>query len=76
MANALERPETRRAAQLDPAIGAQVTEFRERLDEIEACDDPLLRSELVIDLRAAAEGTVVDGYLDDVTASQGLPTIR
>jgi len=76
MANALERPETRRAAQLDPAIGAQVAEFRERLDEIEACDDPLLRSELVIDLRAAAEGTVVDGYLDDVTASQGLPTIR
>jgi hypothetical protein len=76
MANALERPETLRAAQLDPAIGAQVAEFRERLDEIEACDDPLLRSELVIDLRAAAEGTVVDGYLDDVTASQGLPTIR
>ena len=53
-----------------------MAEFRERLDEIEACDDPLLRSELVIDLRSAAEGTVVDGYLDDVTASQGLPTIR
>lgn len=76
LANALERPETRRAAQLDPVIDAQLTEFRERLDEIEACDDPLLRSELVIDLRAAAEGTVVDEYLDDVTASQGLPTIR
>jgi hypothetical protein len=76
MANALERPETLRAAQLDPAIGAQVAEFRERLDQIEACDDPLLRSELVIDLRAAAEGTVVDEYLDDVVASQGLPTIR
>ena len=76
MANALERPETLRAAQRDPAIRAQIAEFRERLDEIEACDDPLLRSELVIDLRSAAEGTVVDEYLDDVTASQGLPTIR
>jgi hypothetical protein len=76
MANALERPETLRAAQLDPAVGAQVAEFRERLHEIEACSDPLLRSELLIDLRSAAEGTVVDAYLDDVTASQGLPTIR
>lgn len=76
MANALERPETLRAAQLDPAVRTQVAEFRERLDEIEACDDPLLRSELVIDLRSAAEGTVVDEYMDDVTASQGLPTIR
>jgi hypothetical protein len=76
MANALARPETVRAAQLDPAVGAQVAEFRERLDEIEACDDPLLRSELLIDLRSAAEGTVVDEYLDDVTTSQGLPTIR
>lgn len=76
MANALDRPETLRAAELDPAIAAQVAEFRERLDEIEACDDPLRRSELVVDLRSAAEGTVVDGYLDDVTASQGLPTIR
>ncbi len=76
MANALDRPETLRAANRDPAIGAQVAEFRRRLDEIEACDDPLLRSELVIDLRSAAEGTVVDEYMDDVTASQGLPTIR
>jgi hypothetical protein len=76
MTNALDRPETLRAAELDPAIAAQVAEFRERLDEIEACDDPLRRSELVIDLRSAAEGTVVDVYLDDVTASQGLPTIR
>jgi hypothetical protein len=76
MANALERPETLRSAQRDPAIQEQIAEFRERLDEIEACEDPLLRSELVIDLRSAAEGTVVDEYLDDVTASQGLPTIR
>jgi hypothetical protein len=76
MANALDRPETLRAAQLDPAISAQMAEFRARLDEIEVCDDRLRRSELVIDLRAAAEGTVVDGYLDDVIASQGLPTIR
>jgi hypothetical protein len=76
MANALERPETLHAAQVDPAVGAQVAEFRERLDEIEACDDPVLRSELVVDLRAAAEGTVVDGYLDDVIVSQGLPAIR
>ena len=76
MANALERPETARAARLDPALRSQLADFRERLDEIEACDDPLLRSELVIDLRSAAEGTVVDGYLDEVIASQGLPTIR
>jgi hypothetical protein len=76
MANALDRPETLRAAQRDPAIRAQIAGFRERLKEIEACDDPLLRSELVIDLRSAAEGTVVDEYLDEVTASQGLPTIR
>jgi hypothetical protein len=76
MANALERTETLRAAQRDPAIRAQLAGFRERLDEIEACDDPRRRSELVIDLRSAAEGTVVDEYLDAVTASQGLPTIR
>lgn len=76
MANALERPETLRAAQLDPAVGAKMAELRRRLDEIESCDDPMLRSELVVDLRSAAEGTVVDRYLDEVIASQGLPTIR
>ena len=76
MANALEHPQTLRAAQLDPAVGAQVAEFRERLDEIEAWDDPVLRTELVMDLRPTAEGTVVDGYLDDVIVSQGLPAIR
>jgi hypothetical protein len=76
MANALERPATRQAAQRDPAVHAQVEEFRRRLDEIEACDDPFERSVLVSDLRTATEGTIVDDYMDRVVASNGLESIR
>jgi hypothetical protein len=76
MANALDRPATLSAARRDPTIRSMVADFRERLDEIERCDDPQRRSELVIDLRSAAEGTVVDEYMDEVTATDELPSIR
>ena len=76
MANALDRPETLSAARRDPAVREQVDEFRRRLDEIEQCDDPFARSELVSDLRSASEGTIVDDYMDQVTTTHGLETIR
>ncbi|HUS42973.1 MAG TPA: hypothetical protein VMY16_09920 [Ilumatobacteraceae bacterium] len=76
MADALERPATLGAARRDPTLRTKLADFRARLDAIEACNDPLRRSELVIDLRSAAEGTIVDAYLDEVTATDGLPTIR
>jgi hypothetical protein len=76
MANALDRPETLSAAQRDPDVRKQVDEFRRRLDEVEQCDDPFARSELVSDLRSASEGTIVDDYMDQVTTTHGLETIR
>ena len=76
MSNALDQPATVRATRRDPAVAAQVADFRTRLDEIEECDDPHPRAELVIDLRTAVEGSVVEEYMDDVTATDELPNIR
>ena len=51
-------------------------EFRRRLDGIEACDDPVERGVLIVDLRSAIEGTEVAEFVDDVMDSGGLSALR
>lgn len=56
--------------------GGSAGEFRRRLDEIEACDDPTERAALIVDLRTAVEGTEVAEFVDEVMNAGGLSALR
>lgn len=51
-------------------------EFRRRLDEIEACDDPTERGVLIVDLRSVIEGTEFAEFVDEVMDAGGLSALR
>jgi hypothetical protein len=51
-------------------------DVRRRLDDIEACDDPTRRGELIVDLRTAVDGTELAEFVDGVMQHSGLSTLR